>query len=68
MTKLAMEKYRDCPCCGAVDGGECDDPEGPITLVINNVTGKWSVDCLVCDAEGPLADTAKEAVEKWNAQ
>ena len=65
MTRLTMEKeYRDCPSCGAKDS--TTDPEGPMTLAVNNKTKLWSVDCLNCGFEGPTADTAKNAIAKWN--
>ncbi len=36
--------------------------------IYNNqfVSGSWSVDCLVCDAQGPKCKTEVESIKAWN--
>ena len=57
MKKLDLYYLADCPFCGC----------GQMYTVCNALHDKsWVVECCKCHAQGPHADTEKEALNLWN--
>ena len=52
-----LPKAKPCPFC------KCDQP---MTWHIGHYDKPWIVECPRCSAQGPHADTEKEAIELWN--
>ena len=48
-------EIKNCPFCNSGSLG-----------VRSDLDGGYSVHCFECETQGPVADRAKEAVEKWN--
>ena len=51
-----MNDLKPCPFCG------CDD------IAYGNCIGNACFECRFCLALGPVGDSQKEAVEKWNTR
>jgi Lar family restriction alleviation protein len=53
-------KFRECPFCGNEDENYMDVSKD------DGMDYRFYSWCDACDCQGPKADTAKEAIKKWN--
>ena len=52
-----MTELKPCPFCGCKD---------VLRWHVGHYDKPWIVECVGCLADGPHADTEKEAIELWN--